>query len=134
MVFGSIAGAAFGMVQPISFIVFGSVIEKFIKFGEVKVLMENATVSQNSSHINSTHAPLSIHLDINGAVQPLAIYYVILGCGIIILGFMQIHFWSLTAVRQSYRIRKKFFESILRQDIGWFDTNDGGGLSTRLAE
>ena len=31
-------------------------------------------------------------------------------------------------------IRAKFFESILRQDIGFFDTNSVGELNTRLAE
>ena len=31
-------------------------------------------------------------------------------------------------------IRKSFFDSILRQDIGFFDTNSAGELNTRLAE
>jgi len=38
------------------------------------------------------------------------------------------------ASNQMARIRSKFFDSILRQDIGFFDTNSAGELNTRLAD
>ena len=38
------------------------------------------------------------------------------------------------ASRQTNKIRKKFFKSILRQDISFFDLNLAGQLNTRLAE
>ena len=31
-------------------------------------------------------------------------------------------------------IRRTFFDAILRQDIGFFDTNSAGELNTRLAD
>lgn len=33
---------------------------------------------------------------------------------------------------QSTKIREKFFESITRQDIGWFDKQETGDLVSRL--
>lgn len=40
----------------------------------------------------------------------------------------------LQAVRQVRQIRVKFFQSILRQNVGFFDLNSSGELNTRLAE
>ena len=46
----------------------------------------------------------------------------------------QASFWGITCERQVHRIRKQFFNAILRQEIGWFDTQQSGELTTRLAE
>ena len=42
--------------------------------------------------------------------------------------------WGLTAERQVHKLRKVYFRSILRQEMGWFDTFDSGELNTRLSE
>ena len=52
----------------------------------------------------------------------------------LISGTLQLIFWQTTAYRQGHRIRLKLFTAILKQDIGWFDTNDSGQLNTRLNE
>jgi hypothetical protein len=40
----------------------------------------------------------------------------------------------MTAERQTRAIRVRLFESILRQDIGWFDIYKSGELNNRLTE
>lgn len=40
--------------------------------------------------------------------------------------------WMYTGEKQSRRIREKFFESIIRQDITWFDKMETGDLVSRL--
>ncbi|KAJ8794714.1 hypothetical protein J1605_003023 [Eschrichtius robustus] len=40
----------------------------------------------------------------------------------------------MTAARQTTRIRKQFFHSILSQDISWFDSCDIGELNTRMTD
>ncbi|KAI8995089.1 P-loop containing nucleoside triphosphate hydrolase protein [Gaertneriomyces semiglobifer] len=41
--------------------------------------------------------------------------------------------WTLTAERQVNRISLLFLESVLRQDMEWFDLSDGDSLSARLS-
>ena len=41
--------------------------------------------------------------------------------------------WNMTAERQIRRVRYRFFESIVRQDIGFFDQKSTGELSSCLA-
>ncbi len=40
----------------------------------------------------------------------------------------------ISGQRQARRIRLAYFRSVLSQEIGWFDTQASGSLSTRLAE
>ncbi|KAJ2780131.1 hypothetical protein H4R18_003635 [Coemansia javaensis] len=40
--------------------------------------------------------------------------------------------WAMAAENQGLRIRKLYYRSILRQDIGWFDTVKTGDLTTRI--
>ena len=42
--------------------------------------------------------------------------------------------YQLAAERQVYKIRLLFYQAILRQNIGWFDSNPSGELSSRLTE
>jgi len=67
-------------------------------------------------------------------METFAIYYVYLGLGSIVFGYFQNMLWLRSSINQALRIRILAFQSILRQDIGFFDTTDAGELSTRLSE
>ena len=62
--------------------------------------------------------------------------YIIIGIAVAILFLsgLQSLFFQAVAERQVYLIRWNFYHAILRQDIGWFDKNPSGELSSRLSE
>jgi len=62
--------------------------------------------------------------------------YIFLGiaAGVFILATMQIALYQLAAERQVHKIRQLFYRAIVRQNIGWFDANPSGELSSRLSE
>jgi len=49
-------------------------------------------------------------------------------------GFCQVYFWCATGERQAQKFRIRYVNSILSQEIGWFDSCGAGELSTRVAE
>lgn len=49
------------------------------------------------------------------------------------LSYLRITFWVVSAERQSRMIRKMLFNSILAQEISWFDSKKSGELTNRLA-
>lgn len=53
---------------------------------------------------------------------------------ILILASIQSLCYEYVAARQIHFIRQNFYRSVLRQDIGWFDANPSGELSSRLSE
>jgi len=56
------------------------------------------------------------------------------GFGVLIVGYIRVALWLVASYRQTYRIRLALLQAVLRQEIGWFDTNDAGELGTRLSE
>ena len=121
MVFGTIFAIANGIAQPLSIILFGDLIKDFIKFGEEEYLIK-------TGQINAT----LVTFDIEGQMVKFAEYYSYIGFGSLLASYVHTAFWSLTAVRQANRIRRRCLEEILRKDIGWFDKTDAGELSTRI--
>jgi ABC-type multidrug transport system fused ATPase/permease subunit len=73
-------------------------------------------------------------VNLEDVMTELAIYYVYLAVGTMIVAYLQTGLFSLTAVRQTKKMRAAFFNSVMRQNIGWFDTYDAGELNSRLTE
>ena len=82
--------------------------------------------------LNATAVPPEVPLF--DKMQPLVYQFVILAGCVLAVGYVQIVTWSLTKERQSRRIRRLFFHSIMRQDMEWFDLNQSSELTTRMAE
>lgn len=131
MVFGTIFAMANGVAQPCSFLVFGELIGKFIQFAKGAATVANAL--NNAGNATATPVPPN-PINIENEMATFAAYYTFIGLGTIVCGYVQTAFWSLAALRQCHRIRTRCFQSIMRQEIGWFDTTDSGELSTRLTE
>lgn len=116
MVLGTISSIGHGAAVPLQFIIFGDLINSFINFDKLK------------SDTNTKP------FDLEGEMTQFALYYVYLAIGNMVVAYGQMAFWSLTATRQVKKMRLAFFQSVLKQDIGWFDTTDPGELNSRLTE
>ena len=62
--------------------------------------------------------------------------YIFLGIAgvVFIAATLQITLYQLAAERQVYKIRLLFYQAILRQNIGWFDSNPSVDIASRLTE
>ena len=67
-------------------------------------------------------------------INILVIYYCALGVVAFVCGWLHVSLFQYACERQIQIIRKKFFRSVLRQEIGWFDVNGVGELNSRLNE
>ncbi|GFO24716.1 multidrug resistance protein 1 [Plakobranchus ocellatus] len=159
MIVGSICAAANGASLPGMIIVFGEMIETFIDTGiladfldtiedflanvtltkdevfkDVNLLLVKCGELENFYGGNKTCNEINIEDRILDEMVTYAIYYSIIGGGVLICGYFQVTLWMLAAERQAHRIRKEFLQNILRQDIGWFDTHEAAELNTRLAD
>ena len=55
-------------------------------------------------------------------------YFVYIGLACFVASYCQSFFWSLSAVRQTNRIRSIYLKKVLRQDIEYFDTEGTSGF------
>uniref|UniRef100_A0A8B9KWW1 ABC-type xenobiotic transporter n=1 Tax=Astyanax mexicanus TaxID=7994 RepID=A0A8B9KWW1_ASTMX len=111
MLVGMVMAMANGAVLPAMVIVFGDMTDSFMN-NEIAGNLENITLPPSEY----------------------AVYYSIMGGVVLFAAYMQVAFWTLAAGRQVKRLRKLFFHSIIKQDIGWFDVNETGQLNTRLTD
>jgi ATP-binding cassette subfamily B (MDR/TAP) protein 1 len=109
MFIGAIGAIAIGAGQPVIMILFGN-------------LMDAAGgVSGIGPSISNAFNKICIEMCILGVI-----------CGVCaIVGESA---FKYSGLRQSSEWRKYYLKGILRQDVGWYDTNDPGELSGRIAE
>ena len=90
---------------------------------------ENSSAS--TSILDRVCNPEDIFID---EINRFSLIYVGLATGVLLAVFISNLFWNVSAYRQTRRIRVAFYQSILRQEVGWFDVNETAQLSTRLSE
>ncbi|XP_009872053.1 PREDICTED: multidrug resistance protein 1-like, partial [Apaloderma vittatum] len=105
-------------------IIFGEMTDSFVASG-------NSSFTEDVSGVNSS---LYILNKLEEDMTRYAYYYSAIATAVLFAAYIQTSFWTLAAGRQIRKIRQKFFHSIMRQDIGWFDVNDVGELNTRLQD
>ncbi|NWT34229.1 ABCBB protein, partial [Cardinalis cardinalis] len=144
MVAGSLCAIVHGVAQPAVLLVFGAMADTFIEYDiEMQELKDpnktcvNNTIVWINGTIHQNEKNTTIRcglLDIEHEMTKFAGYYAGIGCAILVLGYLQICFWVMSAARQIQKIRKAYFRKIMRMHIGWFDCTSVGELNTRISD
>ncbi len=71
--------------------------------------------------------------DIADNVASYASYLVIIGACAFAGSFGEVGLFMVASERQLRRLREAFLQAMLRKNIGWFDTQSSGALTSRLA-
>lgn len=98
MICGSMGAIIHGSSMPVFFLLFGEMVNGFGK-------------NQMDLH-KMTHE-----------VAKYALYFVYLGLVVCFSSYTEIACWMYTGERQAGTLRKKYLEAVLKQDVGFFDTD-----------
>ncbi|RXH89535.1 hypothetical protein DVH24_031892 [Malus domestica] len=98
MIFGSLGAVVHGSSMPVFFLMFGEMVNGF---GENQMNLQKMTAE----------------------VAKYALYFVYLGLIVCVTSYAEIACWMYTGERQVSRLRKKYLEAVLKQDVGFFDTD-----------
>lgn len=52
----------------------------------------------------------------------------------LVAGIVSIDLFNYTALKQITRIRINFFQSLMRQEVGWYDVSSGNNFAVRITE
>ncbi|KAL3831651.1 hypothetical protein ACJMK2_023379 [Sinanodonta woodiana] len=108
---------------PINMVLYGDVATGFIYHDIYKRRFLNASANDTFPYGDQYKDLFSYIVHYN-----YTLYFCMNGLGSIICAYLEFVFWNLTAERQMNRIRKLFYQSVMRQEIGWFDTHKVGEL------
>ncbi|CAA6658776.1 unnamed protein product [Spirodela intermedia] len=95
---GSLGAVIHGSAMPVFFLLFGNLVNGFGK---------------NQHDLSKMIEEVSKY----------ALYFVYLGLIVCISSYAEISCWMYTGERQVIALRKRFLEAVLRQDVGFFDTD-----------
>ncbi|KAF6159984.1 hypothetical protein GIB67_033068 [Kingdonia uniflora] len=98
MISGSLGAIVHGSAMPVFFLLFGEMVNGFGK-------------NQGDLH-QLTHQ-----------VSKYALYFVYLGLVVCLSSYAEISCWMYTGERQVSTLRKRYLEAVLKQDVGFFDTD-----------
>ncbi|XP_046633239.1 ATP-dependent translocase ABCB1-like isoform X2 [Daphnia pulicaria] len=147
--FGTLGAVGTGVCFPLMLILFGDITNAFVGGG-----MDQETINEINCNIstdpNYTYPyPLGPTCNLTDpseyanspqgqAIQDeftkFGIYVAIIGAVLLLLGFIFVTALNFTAENQVYRIRSKFLQAVLRQDVGWYDTKSSNDFASRITE
>uniref|UniRef100_A0A0K0FGB8 ABC transporter PGP-2 (inferred by orthology to a C. elegans protein) n=1 Tax=Strongyloides venezuelensis TaxID=75913 RepID=A0A0K0FGB8_STRVS len=129
IIMGSLAGIIQGAGLPILSIVFGNMTTIFIDIQNADWLT-GVPVNDTTTTKNITKE------EFEQSIYRCCMYYLGIGLLMLTTGYFQISCWEGVAERTVHKIRKKYFSSIIRQQIDWFDSGDmkTGNLSNKLSD
>ncbi|KAF8902794.1 multidrug resistance protein 1 [Gymnopilus junonius] len=116
-ILGLFAAAAAGAAQPLMSLLFGNLTQSFIEFG--------AALSQGQDETSSART-----FKKDAAKDALFIFVIGIGMGLTTWMFMAI--WTYTGEVNAKRLRERYLEAVLRQDIEYFDNVGAGEVATRI--
>ncbi|THG99669.1 hypothetical protein EW026_g2716 [Hermanssonia centrifuga] len=118
---GLICAAAGGAAQPLMSLLFGRLTENFVTFGTM-------LASGNSDPAQLAAAAASFRQ----AAALNASYLVYIGVGMFVATFAYMYIWVYTGEVNAKRLRERYLQAILRQDIAYFDNVGAGEVATRI--
>ncbi|KAG6329786.1 hypothetical protein ID866_9303, partial [Astraeus odoratus] len=130
---GIVCAMAAGAAQPLMAFLFGRLAQDFVTFSSAKYFFDNATQSRNITAVSKSQ----LHLD-SAAAQLRkdaalhASYLAYIGIGVFVCTYVYMATWSYTGEVNAKRIREKYFQAILRQDIAYFDTVGAGEVAAHI--
>ena len=109
---GTVCALACGVPFPVLGILFGELVDEF----------NVATCAVDSNDSDRYLA----------AIKEKVLIIVYLAVAILVLIYVYVSCWRIVSERLALRIRKRYFASLLRQDISFFDSISAGEVSSRL--
>ena len=110
IVLGSICAIINGAALPLMTVAFGDILQSFITYDYTEEGKEALKTSARNS----------------------VLFFTLIGVGAFVASYGQLCFWMIAGQRQATRMRHEYFRAILRQEIGWFDSNPTGALTSRI--
>ncbi|KAF9242534.1 P-loop containing nucleoside triphosphate hydrolase protein [Melanogaster broomeanus] len=130
---GLLAAAGAGAAQPLMSLLFGNLTEDFVVFGNAESTYYQDLQSGNASAIAAAQQALdAAAAGFRHSAASDATYLVCIGIGMFVCTYAYMTIWVYTGEVNSKRIREKYLEAILRQDIAYFDNVGAGEVATRI--
>ncbi|KAG2071587.1 P-loop containing nucleoside triphosphate hydrolase protein [Suillus decipiens] len=131
--FGVICAIAAGSAQPLMTLIFGNLTQDFVTFGLAENEYYQSLQSEDPNVIEQAQAALDAaassfrhHAGLDAS------YLVYIGVAMFVSTYLYMYTWVYTSELNGKRIRERYLQAILRQEIAYFDDVGAGEVATRI--
>ncbi|KAI6024287.1 P-loop containing nucleoside triphosphate hydrolase protein [Pisolithus marmoratus] len=130
---GIVAAMAAGACPPFMTLVFGWLIQDTVTFTTALEIYQSAESSGNATVIASAKQNFdSAVIEFRRGATLDTSYLTYLGAVMAVCIWIYMYMWTYTGEVNAKRIREKYLQAILRQDIAYFDRIGAGEVATRI--
>ncbi|CAL4059023.1 unnamed protein product, partial [Meganyctiphanes norvegica] len=134
MFLGILAAIIAGLCMPAMIILFGDITNAFV-YDSINITgIWEAAVDQGMNITLEDVAAQYPQIDFFQEVTKFGIGTAIIGVIQFLMGYIFVSTLNYAAEGQVYRLRGMFLKSILKQEIGWFDTHQTNDFASRVTE
>ncbi|KAG8796940.1 GTPase-activating protein, partial [Serendipita sp. 399] len=126
---GIFAAILSGAAQPMMTLLFGNLSNAFVDFGRSVAQTYGAGAPPTPQGIAAV-ADAADHFRKTAAKD--ALWLVLIGVGMFVATYTYMVIWVRTSEVATKRIRERYLQSILRQDVSFFDNVGAGEVATRI--
>lgn len=139
MIVGTVSALCAASIFPLMFFMYGQVAGTLVDFDKIKVFNDMFNTSERHADFNLTRNKFCFKLtknniDIDARMDYSIRFYLVIGCISIFFNYLSNVSWNTSANRQIKRMRNKIYETIIRQDISFFDSNTPGELNSIMTK
>ncbi|KIK80729.1 hypothetical protein PAXRUDRAFT_833366 [Paxillus rubicundulus Ve08.2h10] len=130
---GLVAAGAAGAAQPLMSLLFGNLTQDFVLFAAAELQYTQESQSGDAAVTAAARQALdaaAVAFRHNAASD--ALYLVCIGIGMFLCTYLFMCIWIYTGEVNSKRVREKYLQAVLRQDIAYFDNVGAGEVATRI--
>ncbi|KAF9781642.1 P-loop containing nucleoside triphosphate hydrolase protein [Thelephora terrestris] len=124
-IIGLFCAVGAGAAQPLMSLIFGKLTQDFVNFEIIRAQAEQG-LADGISALPEAQANFRKDASLDAS------YLVYIGVGMLVSNMVFMSIWSHTSEIGARRLREKYFASILRQDVAFFDNVGPGEIATRI--
>ncbi|ELP88188.1 bile salt export pump, putative [Entamoeba invadens IP1] len=131
LLLGLCGSLAAGILQPMMMLVMGDMIDAFQGDGsmDASLLPQIPLLPLSQQYVINQQ----IFEMVESTVHTLVLKMLYFGLGNMAAGFLQSFCFFVLSQRQSIKIRILYFTALMRQDMGWYDHQESGELTSKIA-
>lgn len=140
---GILGACVTGVGWPCGTIIFGNMVDVFVDFerqhdnataaGESTAQIEADFMGLNYMYAGLMLAVMVSHAPTHSPPLPSLFHLSLLQAIFIVGNYITIHCFQIFALRQTGAIKKRYFQSILKQEVAWYDRQNSGEFASRIS-
>ncbi|TPX56446.1 hypothetical protein PhCBS80983_g04538 [Powellomyces hirtus] len=124
MACGLLGALGYGVTMPGLALVLGDIIGDFVTFEVARMQLRMGLISEQEYN-----AAVDKFSDV---VRHNCILFLSIGIATMVACYIMQMSWMISGERQAKRVRRKFINAVMSQDVKWFDVHQTGELTTKL--